>query len=156
MIELRRTKCKNSQNFDSIVILSRGEPSGQYECHRYVEPAVNRQPGFRRGAVEQSAFNNTHNFLKLARSPDTRRANAGDVRGRWWVWEHWRGGGKGAWGGAWFKLARTTGDRTEWVGQRRGRAGQNRAHERQQQEAHVTNKTDGQQKDRWMNERINS
>ena len=34
------------------------------------------------------------------------------------------------------------------VGQRRGRAGQNRAHERQQQEAHVTNKTDGQQKDR--------
>ena len=30
------------------------------------------------------------------------------------------------------------GDRTEWVGQRRDRAGQNRAHERQQQqEAHV-------------------
>ena len=26
----------------------------------HVEPAVNRQPGFRRGAVEQSAFNNTH------------------------------------------------------------------------------------------------
>ena len=47
-----------------------------------VEPAVNRQPGFRRGAVEQSALNNIHNFKKLARSPDTRRAGAGDVRGR--------------------------------------------------------------------------
>ena len=35
-----------------------------YESFEYfstnVEPAVNRQPGFRRGAVEQSAFNNTH------------------------------------------------------------------------------------------------
>ena len=29
-----------------------------------VEPAVNRQPGFRRGAVEQSAFNNTHTSKK--------------------------------------------------------------------------------------------
>ena len=74
------------------------------------------------------------------------------------------GGGSGSIGGAeakgreiaWFKLARTTGDRTEWVGQRRGRAGQNRAHERQQQKAHVTNKTGGRQKDRWTDGRINS
>ena len=36
----------------------------------HVEPAVNRQPGFRRGAVEQSALNNTHNLNKLARPPD--------------------------------------------------------------------------------------
>ena len=36
-----------------------------------LEPAENRQPGFRRGAVEQSAFNNTHNLKKLARLPDT-------------------------------------------------------------------------------------
>ena len=34
----------------------------------HVEPAVNRQPGFRRGAVEQSALNNTHNLREFVKT----------------------------------------------------------------------------------------
>ena len=82
MIEIRRAQCRKFWKFAAQVTLSRGEPSRQIESHRYcflaetakallysyVEPAVNRQPGFRRGAVEQSAFNNTHTSKKLVRS----------------------------------------------------------------------------------------
>ena len=37
----------------------------------YVGPAVNRQPGFRRGAVEQSALNDTHTLNDSSVRPQT-------------------------------------------------------------------------------------
>ena len=47
---------------------------------KHVEPAVNRQPGFRRGAVEQSAFNNTHNSCRAKILQSMLESNTGETR----------------------------------------------------------------------------
>ena len=55
-----RTSTKRTKNTSKITDLRGGLKTADHCEAVYVEPAVNRQPGFRRGAVEQSAFNNTH------------------------------------------------------------------------------------------------